>query len=204
LKGSNLEQEFRHMYFKLSNGEFADGDFHVLAALLGLLDTELQIINSQIKQSEDPDSDGLCDRGEYFIGVGFVGIQRYIASTYKTLDVEQDTALALPPIAKNQTTAVRALHAGANYWKHQDEWNLDHVVFREVENLKGNAKSTIKTIEEITPWAEYTCSNLLAELLHLDNAINDENLLLTPLLDLLRAWRINLDAFHRRIKIQQD
>ncbi|MCO7626430.1 hypothetical protein NJC08_08395 [Pseudomonas fluorescens] len=188
------------MYFKLSNGEFADGDFHALAALLGLLDTELKTINSQIKQSGDPDSDGLCDRGEYFIGVGLAGIQRYIASTYKTLGVEQDTALALPPIAKNQTTAVRALHAGANYWKHQDEWDLTHVAFREVESLKGNAKSTIKTIEQITPWAEYTCSNLLAELLLQDNAINDENLLLSPLLDILKAWRINLDAFHRHSK----
>ncbi|MBZ9561011.1 hypothetical protein [Pseudomonas sp. P116] len=191
------------MYFKLWNGEFADGDFNALAALLGLLDTELKTINTQIKQSADPDSDGLCDRGEYFIGVGFAGIQRYIASTYRTLGIEQGAALALPPFVKNQTTAVRALHAGANYWKHQDEWNLTHVVFREVENLKENAKSTIKTIEEITPWAEYTCSNLLAELLHLDNSINDKNLLLTPLLDILGDWRINLDAFHRHIKRQQ-
>lgn len=174
------------MYLMLPSGEFADGDLNVLAELLELLDTKLKDITDQIRDSNDPDADGLFDRGEYFIGVGFAAIQQYIVSTFTTLGVEKDLALLVPPIALEKTTLVHAIHAGANYWKHQDEWKLVHVAFRDKEKLGRSAKLTVQTIETITPWADYTCSNLLASLLP------QAPLELSLLLEKLKEWRGNL------------
>ena len=174
------------MYLMLPCGEFADGDFNVLAELLGLLDTKLKDISDRIRHSNDPDADGLCDRGEYFIGVGFAAMQQYIVSTFTPLEVLKDVALSIPPIVQGKTTLVHAIHAGANYWKHQDEWKLIHVVFRDKEELSKLARLTVQTIETITPWANYTCSNLLAALLP------QEPLELSLLLPKLKEWRRNL------------
>lgn len=174
------------MYLMLQSGEFADGDLNALAELLGLLDTKLKDISDRIKHSNDPDADGLFDRGEYFIGVGFAAVQQYIVSTFTPLGVQKDVALSVPPIARGKTTLVHAINAGANYWKHQDEWRLVHVVFRDIDELGKSAKLTVQTIETITPWTDYTCSNLLAALLP------QEPLELSLLLEKLKEWRSNL------------
>ncbi len=180
--------------------DYADGEFALLSKHLSLLDTELERINIAIKNSQDPDTDGLCDSGEYFIGFGFIAIQKYIASTFPQTGLEQKDALKLPPTFQNDLTVMEALWAGANYWKHYEEWGLNITVFEDADNeglkkitinrhsdvLKGLAKNTVRTIEKITPWADYTCSNILAELLP------DEEIKLLPLFKYIAEWRKNL------------
>ena len=59
---------------------------------------------------------------------------------------------------------VAAINAGANYWKHVDEW-IEIINKPEDADLKGSALKTLKQIEAVTPWEDYTCANLLAVLL---------------------------------------
>ncbi|WP_042955289.1 hypothetical protein [Pseudomonas sp. G5(2012)] len=177
------------MFLKIDGG-YADWDFDFLSGFLEHLDIKLSLIDAAIKKSRDPDSDGLCDQGEYIIGVGFTAVQRYIGSTYKWLGFDKLNALRVPPEVKDGLCFVEIVNAGANYWKHLDEWDIRAVCRRDVDALNGNknAVRTIETIEKITPWADYTCSNLLAALL------GDEPLKLSLLLPKIAEWRSNLDA----------
>ena len=165
--------------------DYADGDFSLLSRHLDLLDFELARINAAIKESSDSESDGLCDTGEYFIGHGFVAIQRYLTSTYAGLRIAQSVAFSVPPIVNSNLTFAEAINAGANYWKHVEEW-LESLNKAENATLKRNALKTLEKLEMATPWEEYTCANLLAIL------GNGKELELSPLLPRIAEWRNNL------------
>ena len=166
--------------------DYADGHFSLLRRHLDLLDIELTSINAAIQNSADPDSDGLLDFGEYFIGHGFVAIQRYFTSTYACLSVAQSVALGLPPVVNSNVTFAEAINAGANYWKHVEEW-FGSVNKDENASLKGYALKTLTKLEMVTAWADYTCANLLASLGD-GKALG----LLSPLLPQVAEWRSNL------------
>jgi hypothetical protein len=161
--------------------------FSHLIAHLNLLDIELDRINSAIRNSRDPVSDGLCDRGEYFIGHGFIAIQTYFAFAYPHTGIEKSEALKIPPLIGQGLSLMAAINAGANYWKHQEEWGLKAVVEKDIDALKKQAKDTVLTIEKIVPWADYTCSNLLAALLDDSSRIE-----LSPLLPRVLEWENNI------------
>ena len=152
---------------------------------LNLLDFELARINAAIKESADPDADGLFDAGEYFIGHGFVAIQRYLTSTYAGLRIAQSVAFSVPPIVDSNLTFAEAINAGANYWKHVEEW-FGSLNKAENATLKGNALKTLEKLEIATPWEDYTCANLLTIL------GNGKDLELSPLLPRIAEWRNNL------------
>jgi len=95
--------------------------------------------------------------------------------------------LKLGPKVRNELTFIEALNAGANYWKHQEEWELNSVITRNLEGLPKQARNTIKTIAILTPWADYTCSNLLSEL------VDKNDCRLAKLLPPLKDWRNDLD-----------
>ncbi|CAG36144.1 hypothetical protein [Desulfotalea psychrophila] len=139
------------MYLKIGK-EFADSDFYFLTEMLEHLDFKVKAINNEISLSADPDSDRLCDKGEYFIGVGFSLIQRYISSTYPQLDVRKDDALKLGKKITDELSYIKVINAGANYWKHQDGWGLINCVTRDINALNKSAKYTINTIKLLTPW----------------------------------------------------
>jgi hypothetical protein len=174
------------MYLKLNDG-YADGDLGLLTKHLECLDGVLAGVNGKISASRDPASEGLFGTGEYFIGAGFAAIQRYILATYPYLQATKWDALAIPPDAGGGVSVVQAINAGANYWKHLDEWGLRNIVDRDINSLSCIARQTIETIECLTPWADYTCSNLLAKL----NGMSRVSLNL--LLPLVTEWGDNLD-----------
>lgn len=97
----------------------------------------------------------------------------------------------MPPDAAGGVSVVQAINAGANYWKHLDEWGLRTIVNRDIENLSPMARQTIYTIASVTPWADYTCSDLLTVLTGGSEGI------LCRLLPLVTEWRDNLDEFVR-------
>jgi hypothetical protein len=101
------------MYIRISNG-FADGNLSDLKSALALFDGELSRVQTRVQQSVDPDSDGLCDRGEYFVGLGFAAIQRYMACTYGQFKLSKAEALQLPPSTSAGTPFAAAINAGAN------------------------------------------------------------------------------------------
>jgi hypothetical protein len=82
-------------------------------------------------------------------------------------------------------TIIEALNAGANYWKHCEEW-FETLNKADNAKLKGNALKTLDTIEKATSWADYTCANLLSIL------VDEEELFLSPLLLGIAEWRKNL------------
>ncbi len=174
------------MYLKISQ-DFFDSEFYYLTEMLEHLDVKVKDINNKINLSTDPDADGLFDKGEYFIGVGFSLIQQYFSCTYPQLGVKRDDALRLGEKVTSEVSYARAIHAGANYWKHQDEWGLINCITRDIKKLNNNAKYTIQTIELLTPWADYTCANLLAEL------VGDNEFSLSSLLPYIALWRTDLD-----------
>jgi hypothetical protein len=160
-------------------------NFSLLQRHLNLLDFELARINAAIQKSADPDTDGLCDAGEYFIGHGFVAIQRYLTSTYVGLRIAQSVAFSVPPFVNGNLSFAEAINAGANYWKHVEEW---FVSLNKDKNtsLKGKALKTLEKLEMATPWEDYTCANLLAIL------GSGTELTLSPLLPRIAEWRKNL------------
>jgi hypothetical protein len=52
-------------------------EFSFMSEALALYDGKIKAINEAIYKPRDPISDGLCDRGEYFFGLGFIAIQCY-------------------------------------------------------------------------------------------------------------------------------
>ena len=174
------------MYIKAGN-EFGDTDFEFMREFLEHLDVKLLEIMDNISLSPDPDSLGLFDKGEYYIGVGFIVAQSYITSTYPKLEIKKKGAMQAGPLLKNGLTFIEALNSGANFWKHSEEWGLDNIVTRNIESLSKQAQKTIKTIEIVTPWSDYTCSNLLAEL------VGESEFKLAALLPFMEEWRNDLD-----------
>ncbi len=177
------------MYIK-SQDSFGDGDLNHLEELLAIIDTKLSSITEMAQLSVDPETDGLFDAGEYFIGVAFAAIQRYIASTHGQFKITRCKALRLPPMITDSLTFVEALNAAANFWKHSEEWGIRNNVVRNVDNLCTSAQHTIKAMEKITAWDDYTLSNLLASL------TPSGKLHLVELVPKLIEWRASLDALN--------
>ena len=169
--------------------DYADADFTLLGRHLRLLDSELNTLNATIAASRDPDSAGLCDSAEYFIGSGFVAVQRYLTATRAGLGISTAEAFAVPPIVKDGLSLAAALSAGANYWKHMEEW-IDTLNKSENAELKGNALRTLRQLVVVTPWEDYTSANLLATFM------DGQALELSRLLPGIEEWRRNVFALH--------
>ncbi len=167
------------MYIKCED-VFCDSDLAFLRDLFGLLDARFDDLQLRIDGSPDPDSMGLFDEGEYLSGMGFVACQRYLASTYGPHGVSKDIAMRLGPKHAGGEPVVRIINAAANYWKHVDEWDQ--------QTLGARQKDTIRIIETVTDWEDYTCSNLLAYLT-LPTGPRFEGLV-----PMLEAWRCELDS----------
>lgn len=171
---------------KVGDG-FADADFALLEKHLRLLDLDLTQLNAAIAHSRDPVSAGLCDAAEYFIGHGFIAIQRYLTATRTGLGINMTEAFGVPPMMNSGLSLSAAISTGANYWKHTEEW-IETLNKSDAAGLTGSALNTLQQLKAITPWEEYTCSNLLAALL------NGQALELSCLLPKIKEWRDNLLA----------
>lgn len=180
------------MYFKV-DGKFSDFDLKMLCHILTLLDSSLTELQQQIDASDDPDGMGFCDQGEYLVGTGFMLCQRYLSSTFGCHNVSKDVALSIGPFHKEGRSIVGLINAAANYWKHEIEWpfaTLDEstgaVRVRDIDAIDSRAKRTIREIEVVTPWSDYTCANLLYEL--------TASLRLMDLIPIFEDWRQRLNA----------
>jgi hypothetical protein len=172
------------VYIKIGN-DFADNELINLCEFLELLDSKLDSIESDISEAQCPDSDGLFEKAEYFVGLGFTAIP----SIHTQNNVPKPKSLDLGEKYSSGSTIVSIINATANYWKHQDEWGLANIVFKDTLKLKGMAKKTVMTIEEVTPWADYTCSNVIAGLTSIGN------IKLSPLISVLTGWRSEIDRY---------
>jgi hypothetical protein len=142
----------------------------------------------------DAESLRLFGRGEYFIWLGFSTIQQYLQQAYSQLDVAKGDALECGEKYLATISHVKVISEGANYWKHKEEWGLLTNVKKDITFLSRIATKTIRNIEKVTPWDDYTCSNLLAEL------TIGKPFQLISLLPFLIAWRKKLNSKHSTTK----
>jgi len=161
-----------------------------LATHLKFLDSALLPINAAIKLSADPESDGLFERGEYLIGMGFVAAQRYIQTVYLAEGLKGDVALNLGEKVNDLGTHAHAIWQGANYWKHEEEWYHEVSCGRD---LKRNAEATRDNLEYYTDWDDYTCANLLSVIL------KGEELSLSALIPVLETWTAAVSAYKQAL-----
>jgi len=138
-----------------------DLDLDLLVEILGVVDTQIAMIEGQISRCPDADGFGHFDRLEGIIGLGFVACQQYINATYGQLATSKGEkrcqVVASPPRHSCGRAFAEITDAAANYWKHHDEW-------RAPEN-KGHQARTREVIEAFTPsTADYVLSNILHDL----------------------------------------
>lgn len=172
------------MYIKIDDG-FSDVELQLLSELLSLLDNKIIEINKLISSANDPESDGLLDRCEYFFGVGIVAIQQYLMDTLTLTGIEKQQALSLGPAYSEQLTFVAVLNAAANWWKHSAEWNPD-------SSPRKDALRTQQIIADVANSNNYELSNVLAGLLHTSEVT------LCSLLPNLVLWRSAVDQARHR------
>ena len=180
-----------------------DNNIGELNKFIHIIDKEILRINLEIKKSTCPDLNGLYDSAEYFIGYGFIAIQRYMNATYPLTKYSKKDIYKVGYKLKNNLYLVELINAGANYWKHEPEWSFsidigeknddgltEVCINRTGINLDGLQKKTFDTITQITPYAEYTLSNLLAEILIDINA--NTNISFEPILPFIEEWQKKL------------
>lgn len=167
------------MYIKVGV-EIADGEMQVLSELLTVLDKKLVEIGSQIATSSDTESDGMLDRIEYFIGVGFAAMQQYLTDTLALTGISKSRAFDIGPRHTDVLTFVAVVNAAANWWKHSSEWVGQSVP-------PDLALTTIEIVIEIAGTEDYPLSSVLVEL-HASREIA-----LSALLPKLVLWRSVVD-----------
>ena len=168
------------MFLVLNDGEqvrFADTEFSYLEELLLSIDVSLAKTNVQIRKLDVWDRSCLCDKGEYFIGVGFCAMQRYLFETLRDVKIDPGIARELGPKSKNGVAVAKLVHSAANYWKHEPEWHYW------LSELQGRAQKTVDTVLHSRDLANYPLSDLLADL------CEENDLLLVNCLPYLREWR---------------
>ena len=103
------------------------------------------------------------------------------------------------PFHEGGLSLATIINVAANYWKHSDEWNSIgyntnnekkelELVIRSIENLSKQQKGTVSAIETVTPWADYTCENILALI------TPSSEFKLVELVPILTEWRAELDS----------
>lgn len=168
------------MYLKVG-GEYADRELQLLSELLNDLDGKVVEVSNLISKSDDPESDGLTDRGEYFIGVGFSVIQQYLTDTLTLTGVSKRRAFDIGPRYSEEFTFISVVNAAANWWKHSAEW-----VGQEITN--DLALQTQSVVVEVAESLDYPLSNVLSKLL------GTSEITLIALVPNLVLWRSAVDT----------
>jgi len=171
------------MYLKVGD-EYADRELQLLAELLNILDEKVVEVSNLISKSVDPVSDGLTDRGEYFIGVGFSVIQQYLTDTLTLTGVSKRKAFDIGPRYSEEFTFISVVNAAANWWKHSAEWVGQ-------EKTSTLALQTQRIVVETAESLDYPLSNVLAKLL------GASEITLCALLPNLVLWRSAVDTVVR-------
>ncbi len=169
------------MYIAIKNDEgieFADAEFSYLTELLRSVDKTLDEVNNQISQADAFDVECLYDKCEYFIGVGFCAMQRYLFDTLQDQELDPGLARQLGPKNLEGVAIAQIIHAAANYWKHSPEWDICLTEFT------SRSQNTIDRVLHGRDFSDYPLAALLSDL------SEEGALLLSNCLPILRDWRL--------------
>ena len=100
-------------FIKCENG-IADEEFHLLSDFLKIIDMQVEQRNRAFSLTKD---ECVLDSIEYYVGFGFIAIQRYFHSTYPqvTPDKKKDALKVCP------NGLMIILNAAADFAKHSEE-----------------------------------------------------------------------------------
>jgi hypothetical protein len=180
---------------------------------IGLLDPHIAEINKSIAAAGRNTNEGLFDHGEFLLGTGFTGIQRYMTAIRSWPNFNRahfsHNQLQCGPQLFDGVYFAEALNAIANFWKHQDEWwhmadGMEHrkngnnlaektqdfveKVFAAHHGLDVTSASEDEINEVLSPMYEYVCSNMMAIM------VKDAPSLLSSLVPQVLAWRDALES----------
>ncbi|AZZ97851.1 hypothetical protein [Pseudoalteromonas sp. R3] len=129
--------------------------FGDMTELFALLDKKISKIEHAIAHTNDPDSEGLLDQAEYYVGLGFVAAQRFMVEAISFFKLEKGSAFIMGPRHHPDVTDVSAINAAANYWKHEAEW------WQELDKLSERSQQTLEQVSLVSGSDHYRLSNLL-------------------------------------------
>jgi hypothetical protein len=121
------------------------------------IDIALDSYRDEIAKHSDPDTFGIIDQYEQFLGIGFAICQSFLSSVHKGKN--KGMVFVKGSTHSSGKSYAQITNACANYWKHNDEW---------VEaNLSNQAKSTITIFSQLSVnvWESYPLSNMFTILL---------------------------------------
>lgn len=186
-----------------------DDELNLLSEALDIYDKKISKIDAQIKMSRSPSDDGLCDRGEYFIGLGFIAIQCYFDAVINQFKITKKAAFDLPPKYEDiDATFAELINAGANQAKHLNEWwkvktsnfnvetniaSITKVSIDELECYSSQAQLNIKSIAKVSDevLGYYPKSNILAAVLR-RSKVENKDLTLSNLIPVIEQWRASV------------
>ena len=137
------------------------------------IDMALENYSSEIATHPDPDTFGLIDQYEQFLGIGFAVCQTFLSSIHRGKD--KGATFVKGPFHSSGKSYAQIVNACANYWKHNDEWDNC--------NLSNQARGTIEVFSHLSVdvWGSYP----LSEMFH---ALVGEKGTFTGLLIHLNNW----------------
>ncbi|WP_432467461.1 hypothetical protein [Agarivorans sp. Z349TD_8] len=147
-----------------------------LDELYEILDVKLTEIECAIDKSNDPDTDGLFDQSEYYVGVGLVAAQQYLAEAATFSGIDKDKAYKLGPRHKSGISYIKAIDSAANYWKHEAEW------WKDLDTLNNPNPKVRRHVATVAETSHYQLSNFLYAL------SNNKEIKLKYLLPIIDEW----------------
>lgn len=157
--------------------EFVDAAFTYMEDALKPIDSSLLAIRNEIAETDIWSVGCLCDAGEYFIGLGFCIMQRYMFDVLSDVDINPAVARSLGPRTSLGEPIAELMHTAANYWKHEPEWHSWK------DKLDDRSQKTVDKVLHHRESAHYPLSDLLADL------NGDSELTLIGCLPYLTQWR---------------
>jgi hypothetical protein len=153
-----------------------------LEELFSLLDAKLSEIECEINNSADPDTDGLFDQSEYYVGIGLVAAQQYLAEVATFSGINKDKAYKLGQRHSSGIPYIKAIDSAANYWKHEAEW------WKDLETLNNSNPTVRNHVGTIADTDYYQLSNFLYAL------SNNQEIKLKYLLPIINEWLSTLGS----------
>jgi hypothetical protein len=147
-----------------------------LKELFVMLDEKLSEIGCAIEDSADPDTDGLFDESEYYVGVGLVAAQQFLVEAASFSSINKDKAYKLGPRHHSGIAYAVAINSAANYWKHEAEW------WGELDKIKSGNMKTMNHVGTIADTNDYQLSNFIFAL------SNNKEVKLTCLIPIITEW----------------
>jgi hypothetical protein len=147
-----------------------------LKELFAMLDEKLSEIGSAINDSADPDTDGLFDKSEYFVGVGLVAAQQFLVEVASFSNINKDNAYKLGPRHRSGIAYATAINSAANYWKHEAEW------WGGLDEIKSGNMKTMNHVGTIADTNHYQLSNFIFAL------SNNKEVKLMCLIPIITEW----------------